>query len=217
MLSHELLKYLGVFATTWMSGDVGVELERLPTDVVISAVDDAKYSFPEAERVSLYRMLAHDGRKEVYLRLKSSLIDSDKLTELRLLSEDEDPNVQQVTADALRSRLDRSKPDEQTRVATLFALSLRAGPRMTLARALDGNVPHETDYLYVLANDANVRIRTIALESSRRMLTRETLSKNTPEVQEGLRELFETRLHDPVEAVRKLARRGYHSSFTEFV
>jgi len=210
MLAQELLKYFGVLATAWAGGDLGTELERVPTAVVVGAVDEAQRTFDETDRVNLYRLLAHDARPEVYSRLRKSLASDQRLSSLRLLAQDDDPEVQGIVVDALRMRLSRANLEERTRLATSFALATGSGPRLILARSLSGSVPGEVDYLYVLANDADPRVRRAAVEATRRLLSvpvNETTSD--PQTLAAIGEVFETRLHDSEDGIRKQARRAY--------
>lgn len=209
VLTQELLKYLGLLATTWMSGNGALVLERVPANVVVSPVAQAKSGFFESERVELYRLLAHDQRSEVRARLKGWLTRNEQLTELRQLAEDEHPDVQTLTASALREKLQRAQPEDQTGWATLFALALKPGPRLTLANALNENVPGETDYLYVLANDANIDVREAAVDATLTQLHKALAFGSTQGLQDALKDVLESRLHDPVPAIRKMARRGF--------
>jgi hypothetical protein len=210
MVPQDLLKYFGILATSWVGGDLALELERVPASAVIEVVDEARHGFSDADRVSLYRLLAHDGRLEVYSRLKQSLARDNQLTALRQLAEYEDPEVQAVAVDALRMALNEAGVEERTALATSFALALSKGPRLTLARALSGNVEGEEDYLYVLANDADPQIRLAAVEGSRRLLAERTSTEELgPESGHAIAEIFESRLHDSVSAIRKQARRGF--------
>ncbi len=205
MLKQDLLKYLGLLATTWISRDATLQLERVPAGIVIETVSQSRRAFDEPERIDLYRLLAQDERSEVRDYLKRWLIDDKHLSDLRKLAEDTDPRVQALTAEILRAKLFRAHPDDQTAWATLFALALEPGPRLTLAKALDGNVPGEADYLYVLANDGDVSIRQKALDTTLRRVDRSPQL----ELREGFLDIFESRLHDPVRTVRKKARRGF--------
>lgn len=207
MLKQELLKYLGLLATTWMSRDVALQLERVPAEIVIDTVGQARNAFDEAKRLDLYRLLAQDQRGEIRAHLKQWLIDDEHLSDLRRLALDADPRVQALTADALNTKLRGARPEDQEAWATLFALALEPGPRLTLAQALDESVPGETDYLYVLANDGDVAVRHAALRTTLRRVE-QTQARTLLERREDFCDIFESRLHDPVRAVRKKARRG---------
>lgn len=209
MLTQDLLKYLGILATTWMSRNVAPELVRIPAEVVVEAVGQSRGAVGEVDRLSLYRLLAQDQRQEVRDHLRKWLVDDKYLTDLRNLAEDSDPRVRALAAEALREKLSRARPDEQTAWATLFALSLESGPRLALANALDGNVPDEADYLYVLANDADVAVRHAALNATLRRAERVRAAESGVETQEAFADIFESRLTDPVRTIRKKARRGF--------
>lgn len=209
MLAQELLKYLGILATTWMSRNVAPELMRVPAEMVVETVRQSRSTVDEAHRLGLYRLLAQDQRQEVRGHLRQWLIDDKYLTDLRKLAEDSDHRVRALAADALREKLFRARPDEQTAWATLFALSLESGPRWALASALDGNVPDESDYLYVLANDGDVSVRKAALDATLRGAERARSSENGIESREAFVDIFESRLQDPVRTIRKKARRGF--------
>jgi hypothetical protein len=209
MLTQDLLKYLGILATTWMSRNVAPELERVPAEIVVEAVEQSRGSVGEADRLGLYRLLAQDQREEVRGHLRKWLRDDKHLTDLRKLAEDSDERVRALAADVLREKLARARPDEQTAWATTFALSLESGPRLALARALGGNVPDEADYLYVLANDGDASVRMAALEATLRLAQAARATEKGTEIRESFVDIFESRLEDPVRTIRKKARRGF--------
>jgi hypothetical protein len=218
MKPQELLKYFGVLATTWVGGDLDLALERVPSGVIMGAVDAAQNSLSVTERVDLYRFFAHDSRTEVHSRLKESLTEQRQLSELRLLAEDRDPDVQEIVVSALRTRLQSAAPEGRANLATSFALALSPGPRVALAKALPGNIPGETDYLYVLAQDADPNVRLAAVEASGRLLRTPTRVEESRSTQlASVREVFETRLFDPEGSVRKQARRGYAEASAQLV
>ncbi len=209
MLTQELLKYLGILATSWMSRDAVLDLERVPTWSVVDSVNESRSALNQPDRVAIYRLLAKDQRQEVRARLTQVLMEDQHLGDVHHLAEELDPRVQALAAEVLRIRLAQAPPELRTEVATLFALSLKPGPRLTLARALHGNVPAECDFLYVLANDANALVRDAALSVTLENLGRSPEPGISCQTGGGVLDVVESRLHDPSARIRKKARRGF--------